>query len=153
MAGHRATTGFDTPKELQEFNTAWATLGVLPEEIWPLPGRTFRFKLSGSDAATIVRSSDDVIEFERSTGFPVRFGPDFMDWVRDECEREGTPVKQLNTSLHEACHLVAGETAGFPHTEIIGPTFGCTLEKVGSTPKNRWNTQPCCLHLCASCQG
>ncbi len=135
MAGHRATTGFDTPKELQEFNAAWATLGVLPEEIWPLPGRTFRFKLSGSDAATIVRSSDDVIEFERSTGFPVRFGPDFMDWVRDECEREGTPVKQLNTSLHEACHLVAGETAGFPHTEIIGPTFGCTLEKVAGVLK------------------
>jgi hypothetical protein len=135
MAGHRATTGFDTPKELQEFNAAWATLGVLPEEIWPLPGRTFRFKLSGSDAATIVRSSDDVIEFERSTGLPVRFGPDFMDWVRDECEREGAPVKQLNTSLHEACHLVAGEIAGFPHTEVTGPTFACTLEKVAGVLK------------------
>jgi hypothetical protein len=60
--------------------------------------------LSGSDAATIVRSSDDVIEFENSTGLPVRYGPDFMDWVRDECHREGTPLKQLNTSLHEACH-------------------------------------------------
>jgi hypothetical protein len=135
MAGHRATTGFDTPKELQEFNAAWATLGVLPEEIWPLPGRTFRFKLSGSDAATIVRSSDDVIEFERSTGLPVRFGPDFMDWVRDECKREGAPVKQLNTSLHEACHLVAGEIAGFPHTEIIGPVLACTLEKVAGVLK------------------
>ena len=135
MAGHGATTGFDTPKELQEFNAAWATLGVLPEEIWPLPGRTFRFKLSGSDAVSIVRSSADVIEFERSTGLPVRFGPDFMDWVRDKCEREGAPVKQLNTSLHEACHLVAGEIAGFPHTEVIGPTFACTLEKVAGVLK------------------
>ena len=25
---------------------------------------------------------------------------------------------------------VAGEIAGFPHTEVIGPTFACTLEKV-----------------------
>jgi len=95
MAGHRLTTGFETPQELQEFNAAWATLGVLPEEIWPLPTRTFEFKLSGSDAATMVRSKDDVVEFERRTGLPVRYGPDFMDWVRDECEREGTPVKQL----------------------------------------------------------
>ena len=52
-----------------------------------------------------------------------------MDWVRDECVREGTPLKQLNRSLHEACHLVAGEIAGFPQTEIIGPTFACTLEE------------------------
>jgi hypothetical protein len=135
MAGHRLTTGFETPKDLQEFNEAWATLGALAEEVWPLPRRTFEFKLSGSDAPTMVRSSDDVIEFERSTGLPVRFGPDFMDWVRDECEREGTPVKQLNTSLHEACHLVAGEIAGFPHTEVIGPTFACTLEKVAGVLK------------------
>ena len=135
MAGHGATTGFDTPKELQAFNAAWVTLGVLAEEIWPLPRRTFKFHLSGPDAATMVQSSDDVIEFERSTGLPVRFGPDFMDWVRDECEREGTPIKQLNTSLHEACHLVAGEIAGFPHTEVIGPTFACTLEKVAGVLK------------------
>ena len=135
MAGHGATTGFDTPKELQEFNAAWATLGVLVEEIWPLPRRAFEFKVSGSNAATRVLSSDDVIEFERSTGLPVRFGPDFMDWVRDECEREGTALKQLNTSLHEACHLVAGEIAGFPHTEVIGPTFACTLEKVAGVLK------------------
>ena len=135
MAGHGLTTGFETPKELQEFNAAWATLGALAEEIWPLPRRTFEFMLSGSDAATMVRSSDDVIEFERSTGLPVRYGPDFMDWVRDECEREGTPLKQLNTSLHEACHLVAGEIAGFPHTQVIGPTFTCTLEKVAGVLK------------------
>jgi len=135
MAGHGLTTGFDTPKELQEFNAAWATLGALAEEIWPLPRRTFEFMLSGSHAATIVRSSDDVIEFERRTGLAVRYGPDFMDWVRDECTREGTPLKQLNTSLHEACHLVAGELAGFPYTEVIGPTFACTLEKVAGILK------------------
>jgi hypothetical protein len=135
MAGHEHTTGFETPQELQEFNAAWATLGALPEEIWPLPGRTFEFMLSGSDAATMVRSSDDVIEFERRTGLAVRYGPDFMDWVRDECKREGTPLKQLKTSLHEACHLVAGEIAGFPHIEVIGPTFACTLEKVAGVLK------------------
>jgi hypothetical protein len=135
MVGHSLTTGFETPKELQEFNAKWETLGALPEEIWPLPRRTFEFVLSGSDAVTMVRSSDDVIEFERSTGLAVRYGPDFMDWVRDECQREGAPQKQLNTSLHEACHLVAGEIAGFPHTEVIGPTFACTLEKVADVLK------------------
>jgi hypothetical protein len=135
MAGHSLTTGFETSKELQEFNAEWATLGASPEEIWPLPRRTFKFVLSGSDVATMVQSSDDVIEFERSTGLPVRYGPDFMDWVRDECQREATPLKQLNTSLHEACHLVAGEIAGFPHAEVIGPTFACTLEKVAGVLK------------------
>jgi hypothetical protein len=135
MAGDGLTTGFETPKELQEFNAAWATLGTVAEEIWPLPRRTFEFRLSGSDAATMVRSSDDVIEFERRTGLPVRYGPDFMDWVRDECKREGTPLKQLNTSLHEACHLAAGEIAGFPHTEIIGSAFACTLEKAAGVLK------------------
>jgi len=130
MASHKLTAGFETLKELQKFNAECETLGVSPEEIWPLPRRTFEFMLSGSDAATIVRSSDDVIEFESSTGLPVRYGPDFMNWVREECQREGTPLKQLNASLHEACHFVAGEIAGFPHTEVIGPTFACTLEKV-----------------------
>lgn len=135
MTGHGLTTGFETPQELQEFNAAWATLGVLPEEIWPLPTRTFEFMFSGSDAATMVQSRDDVVEFERRTGLPVRYGPDFMDWVRDECAREGSPLKQLNTSLHEACHLVAGEIAGFPHTEVIGPTLACTLERVAGVLK------------------
>jgi hypothetical protein len=130
MASHKLTAGFETLKELQEFNAEWETLGVSPEEIWPLPRRTFEFMLSGSDAATLVRSSDDVIAFERSTGIPVRYGPDFMDWVREECQRGGTPLKQLNASLHEACHFVASEIAGFPHTEVIGPAFACTLEKV-----------------------
>jgi hypothetical protein len=83
----------------------------------------------------MVRSRDDVVEFERRTRLPVRYGPDFMDWVRDECAREGTPLKQLNTSLHEACHQVAGEMAGFPHTEVIGPVFACTLEKVAGVLK------------------
>jgi hypothetical protein len=135
MVGHRLTTGFETPKELREFNAKWETLGALPEEIWPLPGRTFEFVLPGSDAATMVRSSDDVLEFERSTGLAVRYGPSFMDWVRDEGQREGTPLQQLHTSLHEACHLVAGEIAGFPHTEAIGPTFACTLERVAGVWK------------------
>jgi hypothetical protein len=130
MASHKLTAGFETLKELQEFNAEWETLGVSPEEIWPLPRRTFEFMLSGSDAATLVRSSDDVIAFERSTGIPVRYGPDFMDWVREECQRGGTLLKQLNASLHEACHFVASEIAGFPHTEVIGPAFACTLEKV-----------------------
>ena len=135
MASHRLTTGFETPEALREFNAEWQTRGVLPEEIWPLARRTFEFILSGSDATTIVRSSDDVIRFETSRGLPVRFGPDFMDWVRGECDREGAPLKQLNTSLHEACHWVAGEIAGFPHTEVIGPTFECTLEKVAGVLK------------------
>ena len=135
MSVHGLTTGFETPKELQEFNAAWATLGVLPEEIWPLPKRTFQFMLSESRAASMVRSRDDVVEFERKTGLSVRYGPDFMDWVRDECAREGTPLKQLNRSLHEACHLVAGEIAGFPHVEVIGPVFACTLEKVAGVLK------------------
>jgi hypothetical protein len=135
MSVHGLTTGFDTPKELQEFNTAWAALGVLAEELWPLPKRTFQFVLPESHAASIVRSRDDVVEFERKTGFSVRYGPDFMDWVRDESAREGTPLKQLNRSLHEACHLVAGEIAGFPHVEVIGPTFACTLEKVAGALK------------------
>ena len=129
------TTGFETPKELQEFNAAWATLGVLAEEIWPLPKRSFRFVLPESHAASMVRSRDDVVEFERKTGLSVRYGPDFMDWVRDECAREGTPLKQLNRSLHEACHLVAGEIAGFPHVQVIGPVFACTLEKVAGVLK------------------
>jgi hypothetical protein len=68
-------------------------------------------------------------------GLSVRYGPDFMDWVRDECAREGTPLKQLNRSLHEVCHLVAGEIAGFPHVEVIGPVFACTLEKVAGALK------------------
>jgi hypothetical protein len=135
MTGHGLITGFQTPQELKQFNAAWATLGVLPEEIWPLPTRTFEFMLSGSDTATKVRSRDDVVEFERRTGLSVRYGPDFMDWVRDEWAREGTPLKQLNTSLHEACHLVAGEMAGFPHTEVIGPLFACTLERVAGALK------------------
>jgi hypothetical protein len=135
MSVQGLTTGFETPKELQEFNAAWATLGVLAEEIWPLPKRTFQFVLPESRAANMVRSRDDVVEFERKTGLPVRYGPDFMDWVRDECAREGTPLKQLNRSLHEACHLVAGEIAGFPHVEVIGPTFACTLEKVAGALK------------------
>jgi len=129
MAAHELSTGFETPRELQEFNAAWETLGVLAEEIWPLPRRTFQFMLSESHAATMVRSMDDVVEFERRTGLPVRYGSDFMDWVRDEGAREGTPLKQLNRSLHEACHMVAGEIAGFPHTETIGPAFACTLEE------------------------
>ncbi len=133
MASHKLTAGFETLKELQEFNAEWETLGVSPEEIWPLPRRTFGFMLS--DATTIVRSSDDVIKFESSTGLPVRYGPDFMGWVREECQREGTPLKQLNASLHEACHFVAGEIAGFPHSEVIGPTFACTLEKVSGVLK------------------
>jgi hypothetical protein len=135
MADHRLTTGFENPNELQEFNAAFATLGVSAEEIWPLPKRTFEFMLSGSDAATVVRSRDDLVEFEKRTGLPVRCGKDFTDWVRDESKREGTPLKQLNTSLHEACHLVAGEIAGFPHTEVIGPRFACTLEKVAGVLK------------------
>jgi len=135
MAAHELSTGFETPRELQEFNAAWETLGVLAEEIWPLPRRTFQFMLSESHAATMVRSRDDVVEFERKTSLPVRYGPDFMDWVRDECAREGTPIKQLNRSLHEACHLVAGEIAGFPHTETIGPTFACTLEEAAGVLK------------------
>jgi hypothetical protein len=135
MAAHWLTTGFETLEELRAFNAEWETLGVLPEEIWPLPGRSFRFVLSGSQTTTIVQSSDDVIEFERTTGLPVRYGPDFMDWVRDECRREGTPLKQLITSLHEACHWVAGEIAGFPHTKVIAPAFACVLEKVASVLK------------------
>jgi hypothetical protein len=135
MTAHAVTTGFQTPQALKEFNAAWATLGVLPEEIWPLPTRTFQFMLSGFEAATIVRSKDDLVEFERRTGLPVRYGPDFMDWVRDEWVREGTPLKQLNMSLHEACHLVAGEMAGFPHAKVIGPVFACTLEKVAGVLK------------------
>jgi hypothetical protein len=135
MDAQGLTTGFTTPKELQEFNTEWKMLGVLPEEIWPLPRRTFEFIVSGSDAATIVRSKDDVVGFERRMGLPVRYGPDFTDWVRRECQREGTPLKQLSSSLHEACHLVAGEIAGFPHTEVIGPTFVCTLERVARVLK------------------
>ena|SRR6476660_5889623 len=130
MTGHALTTGFQTPQALKEFNAAWATLAVSPEEIWPLPTRTFQFMLSGPEAATMVRSKDDLVEFERRTGLPVRYGPDFMDGVRDEWAREGTPLKQLNTSLHEACHLVASEMAGFPPTEVIGPMFACTLEEV-----------------------
>jgi hypothetical protein len=63
-------------------------------------------------------------------GLPVRYGPDFMDWVCEECQREGTPLRQLKGSLHEACHFIASEIAGFPHTEVLGPTFACTLEKV-----------------------
>jgi hypothetical protein len=135
MSVHRLTTGFETPKELQEFNAAWATLGVLPDETWPLPKRTFQFVLPESRAASMVRSRDDVVEFERKTGLSVRYGPDFMDWVRDECAREGTPLQQLNRSLHEACHLVAGEIAGFPHAEVVGPVFACTLEKVAGVLK------------------
>jgi hypothetical protein len=134
MTGHAFTTGFETPQALKEFNAAWVTVGVSPEEIWPLPTRTFEFMLSGSDA-TLVRSRDDVVEFERRTGLPVRYGPYFMDWVRDEWAREGIPLKQLNTSLHEACHLVAGEMAGFPHAEVIGPVFACTLEEVAGVLK------------------
>jgi hypothetical protein len=65
----------------------------------------------------------------------VRYGLDFMDWIRDESAREGTPLKQLNTSLHEACHLVAGEIAGFPPAKVIGPVFACTLEKVAGAFK------------------
>jgi hypothetical protein len=135
MTGLALTTGFQTPQALKEFNAAWARLGVLPEEVWPLPTRTFQFKLSGSDAVTMVRSKDDVVEFERRMGLPVRYGPDFMDWVRDEWTREGAPLKQLNTSLHEACHLVAGEIAGFPPAKVIGPAFACTLEKVAGVLK------------------
>jgi hypothetical protein len=135
MSVYGLTTGFETPKELQEFNAAWATLGVLAEEIWPLPKRTFQFMLSESHAASIVRSADDVVKFERKTGLSVRYGPGFMDWVRDECAREGTPLKQLNRSLHEACHLVASEIAGFPHVEVVGPVFACTLEKVAGVLK------------------
>src|SRR5580704_1676724 len=66
MASHKLTAGFETLKELQKFNAEWETLGVSPEEIWPLPRRIFEFMLSGADAATIVRSSNDVIEFESS---------------------------------------------------------------------------------------
>jgi hypothetical protein len=135
MSVHGLTTGFETAKELQEFNAAWATLGVLAEEIWPLPKRSFRFVLPESHAASLVRSAADVVELERKMGLSVRYGPDFMDWVRDECAREGTPPKQLNRSLHEACHLVAGEIAGFPHVEVIGPVFACTLEKVAGVLK------------------
>jgi hypothetical protein len=135
MSVHRLTTGFETPKDLQDFNAAWATLTVLAEEIWPLPKRTFQFMLSESHAASMVRSRDEVIEFERKTGLSVRYGPDFVDWVRDEWAREGTPLKQLNTSLHEACHLVAGEIAGFPPAEVIGPVLACTLEKVAGILK------------------
>ena len=129
MVSHKITAGFDSRQELEAFDAAWETLGVAPEEIWPVARRTFEFRLSGSGETAIVRSSDDVIEFESSTGLPVRYGPDFMDWVREEGQREGTPLKQLNASLHEACHFVAAEIAGFPHTELIGPTFVCTLEK------------------------
>jgi hypothetical protein len=135
MAGHTLTTGFETPKELQQFNAEWETLGVLADDVWPLPRRTFEFRLPGSDVTTIVRSHDDVSEFERSTGLPVRYGPEFMDWVRDECQREGTPLKQLNTSLHEACHVVAADIAGFPHAQLTGPTLVCWLEKVAGTLK------------------
>jgi len=77
---------------------------VSPEEIWPLPRRAFEFILSGSDAATIVRSSDDVIKFESSTGLPVRYGPDFMDWVREECQRGGTPLKQFSWRAGDGRH-------------------------------------------------
>jgi hypothetical protein len=135
MTGHLLTTGFQTPQALKEFNAAWATLGVSPEEIWPLPTRTFQFILPGSEAATMVRSKEDLVEFERGTGLPVRYGPDFMDWVRGEWAREGTPLKQLKTSLHQACHLVAGKMAGFPHARVIGPVFECTLEEVAGVLK------------------
>lgn len=135
MTGHALTTGFETSQELREFNAAWSTRGVLPEEIWPVPTRTFEFMLSGSGAAALVRSKADVIEFERRKGLLVRYGPGFMDWIRDESAREGTPLKQLSTSLHEACHLVAGEIAGFTHAEVIGPRFICMLEKVAGALK------------------
>lgn len=135
MTGHTLTTGFETPQALKEFNASWATQGVSPEEIWPLPTRTFQFILAGSETVTMVRSKDDLVEFERTTGLPVRYGPDFMDWVRDESAREGTPLKQLKTSLHQACHLVAGEIAGFPHATVIGPVFVCTLDEVAGVLK------------------
>jgi hypothetical protein len=135
MSGHVLTTGFETAQALQEFNATWARLGVSSDEIWPPPMRTFQFIFSGLEAATMVRSKNDVLEFERRTGLPVRYGPDFMDWVRDESAREGTPLKQLNTSLHEACHLVAGEMAGFPHARVIGSVFACTLEEVAGVLK------------------
>jgi hypothetical protein len=135
LTGHAFTTGFETAQALKEFNASWATLGVSPEEIWPLPIRTFQFMFSRSEAVTMVRSKDDLVEFEKRTGLPVRYGPDFMDWVRDEGAREGTPLKQLTTSLHEACHLVAGAMAGFPHAEIVGPVFACTLEEVAGVLK------------------
>jgi hypothetical protein len=135
MTGHALATGFETPQALKEFNTSWAMVGVSPEESWPLPTRTFQFMLSRSEAVTMVRSKEDLVEFERRAGRPVRYGPNFMDWVRDEWAREGTPLKQLNTSLHEACHLVAGEIAGFPPAEVIGPVFACTLEEVAGVLK------------------
>jgi hypothetical protein len=135
MGGQTLSTGFETPKELQEFNAKYQEFGVLAEEVWPLPKRTFEFRLPGFDVGTIVRSRDDVIEFERRRGLCVRYSRDFMDWVRDECLREGTPLMQLNTSLHEACHLVAGDIAGFPHTELIGPRLVCSLEKTAGALK------------------
>lgn len=130
MTDHVFDTGFETPQVLKEFNASWAMLGVSPEEIWPLPAKTFQFMLSGSDALTMIRSKNELVDFERRVGLPLRYGPDFMDWVRDESAREGTPLKQLKASLHQACHLVAGEMAGFPHATVIGPVFVCALEEV-----------------------
>jgi hypothetical protein len=53
VASHKLTAGFDTLQELRAFNAEWETLGVFPEEIWPLPKRTFEFMLSGSDAVPL----------------------------------------------------------------------------------------------------
>jgi hypothetical protein len=49
MASHKITAGFNTRQELEAFNAEWGTLGVAPEEIWPVPRRTFEFRVSGSD--------------------------------------------------------------------------------------------------------
>jgi hypothetical protein len=40
MASHKLTAGFDTLQELRAFNAEWETLGVSPQEIWPMPRRT-----------------------------------------------------------------------------------------------------------------
>jgi hypothetical protein len=95
MTGLALTTGFETPQALQEFNAAGRRSEYRRRKFGHCRrGLSNSYFRRLNLRATMVRSKDDLVEFERRMGLSVRYGPDFMDWVRDESAREGTPLKQ-----------------------------------------------------------
>jgi hypothetical protein len=128
-AEHLARTGFARASELEEFNTAWAHLGVLPDEVWPVPKQIdYRFWALENEQGV----EKDEADFERLAGqTPERAFR--TPGHQAQIQQMFAPVQQLNTSIHEAIHFEIAKSAGFPHSGLYGPKIACKIGPTGFT--------------------
>jgi hypothetical protein len=125
MNPFKQTTGFDTPEELRSFNSAWAHLGVTPDETWPMP----RWKLEiheHDEVLWTVKNQNDAEALKHAWGYSPLEAPGIAAWVNAEIL---APLQLLNTSIHEALHFEMGLCLNLtPHSLLVGQIFHCFVE-------------------------